>query len=177
MKLQQTLFASFPPWRQFYGTDGREITNTLIPKSQPSLFIFHWSGVQLLKGTEQEKEKWAQLLQKIRLAKKTGTETSSHGYFSVFNNLFIYQLLFTHNTQKLMNNTQKSPMLHCFIKTANSCIWRLGNAGRGLPGYYQFSSLLWRLLICMNYNAILIKWFFFFSRGPLFHSQYRVDDA
>lgn len=46
-----------PPWCQFYGTDGREITNTLIPKSQPSLSIFHWSGVQLLKGTEQEKEK------------------------------------------------------------------------------------------------------------------------
>lgn len=39
-----------------------EIINTLSLKSQPSLSISHWSGVQLLKGTEQEKEKWVQLL-------------------------------------------------------------------------------------------------------------------
>lgn len=70
----------------------------------------------------------------------------------------------------------KNPLLHYFIKTAKSCIWRQGNAGRGLPGKYQFSRLFWRFLIHTNYDVILIKCFLFF-RGPLFHSQYRVDDA
>lgn len=72
---------------------------------------------------------------------------------------------------------KKSRMLHCFIKPAKSLIWRLGNARRGLPGYCQFSSLLWKLFICMNYNAIFIKWFFFFFQGTSVSLQYRVDDA
>lgn len=61
-----------------------------------------------------------------------------------------------------MSNTQKSSKLHSFIKAAKSCVRRLGSAGRELPRCYQFSSLLWRLLIFTNYKVILIKWFFFF---------------
>lgn len=57
----------------------------------------------------------------------------------------------------------KNPLLHYFIKTAKSCIWRQGNAGRGLPGKYQFSRLFWRFLIHTNYDVILMKWFLFFQ--------------
>lgn len=76
----------------------------LSPMSQPSFSIFYWIAVQMLQSIEQAKEKQSQLLWRMRLEEKTGTGTSPDGYFFAFNTPFIYQLLFTHNTQICRNS-------------------------------------------------------------------------
>lgn len=40
-------------WCQFYGRDGKEITNKLILIFQPSFSIFHWIEVQMQQSVEQ----------------------------------------------------------------------------------------------------------------------------
>lgn len=46
--------ASFSQWRQCYGTDGRQITNTLISKSQRSPSVFSMESLFCKKGWKKQ---------------------------------------------------------------------------------------------------------------------------